>query len=90
MLSRKLILIKGIVKLKMVSGIDQGRCQGGKSIFYRGSVGEKLSKSHQAEDRHCAHKTWIKKIGLKEKKCSLMRSTLHGLRVTKYVKIVHP
>ena len=52
----------------MVSGIDQGRCQGGESISYRGSVGEKLPKSHQAEDRHCAHKTWIKKMDLKEEK----------------------
>ena len=61
-------MIKGIVKLKMVLGIDQGRCQGGESISYRGSVGEKLSKRHQAEDRHCAHKTWIKKMDLKEDK----------------------
>ena len=49
-------------------GIDQGRCQGGEKNFYRGSVGEKLPKSHQAEDRHCAHKTWIKKMDLKEEK----------------------
>ena len=74
----KFILIKDIVKLKMVLGIDQGRCQGGESISYRGSVGEKLSKSHQAEDRHCAHKTWIRKMDLNEENCSLMRSTLYG------------
>ena len=36
--------------------------------YHRGSVGEKLSKSHQAEDRHCAHKTWIQKMDLKEEK----------------------
>ena len=40
--------------------------KGVRNFFHQSSVGEKLSKSQQAEDRHCAQKTWIQMMDLKD------------------------
>ena len=80
----KLILIKGIVKFKMVFGIDQGRCQGCEEIFTEAL----LALFPRATRQRIAiivltrpgYTRWISM----NKNHSLMRSTLHGLKITKF------